>query len=121
KTRGFGIKITNKNGHSIVLEKDSETESLPAATRLLWNHFEQLASGEVQVYYEDGSVLTVNSATGAVQFQKHGRIKRYSQNDGLPEDLKLKLMQIPRVVSCLMKVDTDVTSSDWIPRTRTVR
>ncbi|KAJ9587012.1 hypothetical protein L9F63_019391, partial [Diploptera punctata] len=192
KSRDFGVKIINKSGQSTVIDKGMDSRSLPAAMKLLWNHFEQcykhcclveqtlsqmsrssddgmslfpiivgrrpyanqspafvgkenvmrfergntpitkfdtcvlnsaiaassvhvpckntsvkvngigvaeqLASGEIRVYYEDGSILTVNSTSGAVEFQKlYGKAKKYSQKDVLPDELKFKLTDIPKV------------------------
>lgn len=82
----------------------------------------QLPSGEMQVHHGDGSVVTINSASGAVQFQRpEGQILQYGEKDVLPDDLKIKLVQIPKIVRYLMQTETKIKSPVLIPRTRVVR
>jgi hypothetical protein len=42
KVSGDCIKIIDSNGHSTVLEDEAHERSLTAATRLLWDHFQQV-------------------------------------------------------------------------------
>lgn len=82
----------------------------------------QLPSGEVQVHHDDGSIITFNSASGAVRFEKpDGQIKQYSEKDVLPDDLKIKLIQMPKIVQYLMKTETKIRSPVMIPRTNVIR
>jgi hypothetical protein len=71
----------------------------------------------VQVHHGDGSVITFNSASGAVQFERpDGQIKQYGEKDVLPDDLKLKLIQIPKIVRYLMKTEVKIRSPVMISR-----
>jgi hypothetical protein len=65
----------------------------------------------VQVHHNDGSVVTVDSTSGAVKLEMpDGQAKQYGEKDVLPDDLKIKLMQIPKVVRYLMQTDVNVKS-----------
>ncbi|GFG28305.1 hypothetical protein Cfor_11320 [Coptotermes formosanus] len=76
----------------------------------------------MQVHHDDGCVVTINSATGAVQFQRpEGQILQYGEKDVLPDDLKIKLVQIPKIVRYLMQTEMKIKSPVLIPRTRVVR
>jgi hypothetical protein len=76
----------------------------------------------VRVYYDDGSVITFNSASGAVQFERpDGQIKQYGEKDVLPDDLKIKLTQIPKIVRYLMKAEVKVRSPVLIHRAKVIR
>ena len=76
----------------------------------------------MQVHHDDGCVVTISSTSGAVQFQRpEGQILHYSEKDVLPDDLKIKLIQIPKVVRYLMQTETKIKSPVLVPRTRVVR
>jgi len=42
KVSGECIKIIDSSGHSTVLENEQDEHLLPASTRLLWVHFQQV-------------------------------------------------------------------------------
>jgi len=42
KVSGECIKIIDSSGHSTVLENEQDEHLLPASTRLLWDHFQQV-------------------------------------------------------------------------------
>ena len=76
----------------------------------------------MQVHHNDGSVVTINSASGAVKFQRpEGQILQYGEKDVLPDDLKIKLVQIPRIVQYFMQTERKIKSPVLVPRTRAVR
>ncbi|XP_066995879.2 serine/threonine-protein kinase PLK4 [Anabrus simplex] len=67
----------------------------------------QLPSGEVQVRYEDGAVLTMNVSDGRVKYvEKGSRPAYYSQTDPVPSRLRTRLSQMPQVVRCLVEAGT---------------
>jgi hypothetical protein len=42
KVSGECIKIIDSSGHSTVLENGKDEHLLPASTRLMWDHFQQV-------------------------------------------------------------------------------
>ncbi|PNF27102.1 hypothetical protein B7P43_G08540 [Cryptotermes secundus] len=82
----------------------------------------QLPSGEVQVHHNDGSVVTINCTSSAVELERPGgQIKQYGEKDVLPDDLKMKLMQIPKVMRYLMKTDGKIKSPVLTSKTNVIR
>jgi len=76
----------------------------------------------MQVHHDDGSIVTINSTSGAVKFQRpEGQILQCGEKDVLPDDLKIKLVQIPRIVQYLMQTEKKIKSPILVPRTRVVR
>lgn len=76
----------------------------------------------MQVQHNDGSVVTIDSTSGAVKFQRpEGQILQYGEKDVLPDDLKVKLVQIPRIMQYLMQTERKTKSPVLVPRTRIVR
>jgi hypothetical protein len=76
----------------------------------------------VRVHHDDGSVVTVNSTSGAVKLRRpDGQIKHYGEKDVLPDDLKVKLMQIPKIVRYLMQTDMKIKSPVLTSKTNVIR
>lgn len=76
----------------------------------------------MRVHHDDGSVITVNSASGAVQFVRpDGQVKQYDEKDVLPDDLKAKLIQVPKIVRYLMQTDMKIKTPVLAPRTKVIR
>jgi hypothetical protein len=76
----------------------------------------------VQVQHNDGCIITVNSTSGAVKVEMpDGQIKQYGEKDVLPDDLKMKLVQIPKVVRYLMQTDVKIKSPVLTSRTNVIR
>lgn len=42
KVSGECVKIIDSSGHSTVLENEKDEHSVPASTKLLWDHFQQV-------------------------------------------------------------------------------
>jgi hypothetical protein len=64
----------------------------------------------------------VNSTSGAVKVEMpDGQIKRYGEKDVLPDDLKMKLVQIPKVVRYLMQTDAKIKSPVLTSKTNVIR
>jgi hypothetical protein len=76
----------------------------------------------MRVHHNDGCVVTINSASGAVELERPGgQIKRYGEKDVLPDDLKVKLMQIPKIMRHLMKADGKIKSPVLTSKTSVIR
>lgn len=76
----------------------------------------------MQVHHNDGSVLTINSTSGAVELERPGgQIKQYGEKDVLPDDLKMKLIQIPKIMQYLMKTDRKIKSPVLTSKTNVIR
>ena len=58
-----------------------------------------MASGEVCVYYNDGSQIVVKSvATNVKYIDPNGRVVEYGQSDRLPDHVREKLAQLSTIV-----------------------
>jgi hypothetical protein len=76
----------------------------------------------VQLHHDDGSVITVDSSSGAVQFERpDGQVKKYGEKDVLPDDLKIKLTQIPKILRYLMKTEVKIKSPVLTRRPKVIR
>lgn len=83
----------------------------------------QLSTGNVQVCYEDGSVLIMDSKGGGIQYGERGApLKYFQENDRVPARLRDKLSKIPTIMRCFMeKGDASVHSLSHKAHVRNVR
>ena len=59
----------------------------------------QMASGEVCVYYNDGSQIVVKSvATNVKYIDPAGNVREYGQTDRLPDNVRDKLSQLSTII-----------------------
>ena len=67
----------------------------------------QLSDGRIQLACEDGTDLTVEPRSGAVQLRDaDGRLRHYSKHDPLPGRLRRVMQQLPHIVQTIVTGET---------------
>ena len=67
----------------------------------------QLADGRIQVACEDGTDLTVEPRSGAVQLRAaDGRLRQYGKHDPLPGRVRRVMQLLPDIVQTIVAGET---------------
>ena len=97
---GYDSSVVSTRGDSAVSKgkKVVREIELPGIGRAT-----QLANGDINVHYLNGSRLIVNSTSAKVSYVSHsGQYAQYEQKDVIPPEVKSKLGQMPHIVKALM-------------------